>query len=318
MKNESIGKAFFAFLSILAVASLCSVLAGQEILLRRGDKIEIVVPQRQDLCRDLVINDRGAVYIPVVGGIVLDGMTLKEAEVTLLRRLRETYPSIQNITVSLIEEESRGIIYVHGAVVRPGKYELMSDLNLWDAIREAGGSTATASLVAVRLIRAEGEGNKTSIINIQPAIESGEFGSLPVLRAGDTVIVPEMSMKYQGSGAVNVIGAVVNPGPYNLSGNKTLIDAILSAGGPMGNANLGEVKIVRYLPEGGTLTLRVDFKKYLNEGDDRHNPVILMNDTVNVPRHSNFLHTMFTDPRFLIGLITTAGTIAAVLITRTE
>ncbi|MCK4237370.1 MAG: SLBB domain-containing protein, partial [Candidatus Krumholzibacteria bacterium] len=250
------------------------------------------------------------------GGILLGGMTVEEAEATLLSRLRETYPSVQSVTLSVIGEESRRFVYVHGEGVRPGKYEFEGDLNVWEAIREAGGTTAAASLVNLRLIRAESDGRKTSIINLQSAIDSGEFGSLPVLRPGDTIIIPGRSMLYQGSGAVNVIGAVVNPAPYNLSGNKTLVDAILSAGGPTGNSNLGRVKIIRRLPEGGTLTIEVDFDRYLNEGDDSQNPVILPDDTVNVPRHSNFFRTIFTDPRFMIGLITTAGTMAALLVTR--
>ena len=121
-------------------------------------------------------------------------------------------------------------------------------------------------------------------------------------------------MPYQGSGSVKVIGAVVNPAPYLLRENRNLVDAILAAGGPAPNADLGKVKIIRRLPEGGSVALQVDFDRYLREGDIRHNPEIMPHDTVNIPSHSNYFRAILTDPRFLLGVVTAAATITAVVI----
>jgi protein involved in polysaccharide export with SLBB domain len=293
-----------------------SYLHCQEIRLRRGDRLELAVPQRQELGRQIVINERGEAYLPIVGDIILEGMTIAEAEATVLRRLREYYPSVQRLSLALVGEASRRIIYIHGEVTSAGKYEFESNPNVWEAIREAGGTTSEASLEAVRVIRAEGSGDRTSIVNLQQALDSGNFSTLPVLKPGDTVIVPENVVPYQGTGAVKVMGEVVRPAPYMLTKEKTLVDALLAAGGPTETANLSKVKIIRLLPDGGTLTMHVDFKRYLNDGDTRHNPIILPNDTVNVPRQSSYVRAIFTDPRFLITLITAGATLAAILITR--
>lgn len=297
---------------LFIVLSLSSICVGQEIRLRVGDRLRLEVPQRSEMGRQLVVSEDGAVFIPTIGNIMIEGMVVRDAETILLRRIQDIYPSIREIRLSLLGEEARRTIYVHGEVLNPGRYEFETAPTVWEAVREAGGATAGASLEAVRVIRAQDDGRRTSIVNLQKAIDTGDLESLPELKPGDTVIIPERSVPYQGSGSVRVIGAVVTPAPYLLSTSKYLVDAILAAGGPSPDANLNKVRIIRQLPEGGSMTLQVDFKKYLNEGDMRHNPLIRPEDTVNVPHQSNYLRTMFTDPRFLLGLVTAAATITAI------
>ncbi len=303
-----------AFLILVCMVLGAAESYGQDIRLTRGDRLQLVVPQRQELGRQLVINDNGEVYIPVIGAIVIQGMTMAEAEDVVFRRLREIYPSIQGIDLILVGGESKRNIYVHGEVLRPGKYEFDTPPNVWEAVREAGGTTAQASLTAVRVIRASGNGRRTMIVNLQSSIDTGNFDGLPRLRPGDTVIVPELSVRYQGSGAIRMFGAVLQPAPYTLSTDKRLIDAILAAGGPAENANLGKVKIIRQLPEGSTMTYQIDFNRYLSVGDERHNPLILPDDTVNIPKHGNFFRTLFTDPRVLLGVITASATVTAIIL----
>jgi polysaccharide export outer membrane protein len=299
--------------AIITGTVLTTRASGQEVRIRSGDRLRLDVPQREQLGSLLTVDDSGDVSIAIVGRIRVAGSTLDEARLSILRALQDVYPSVQSITLTLIGEEARRIIFVQGQVVRPGKIEFAGAPNIWEAIREAGGTTALASLGTVRLIRAEGTEERTSIINVQRAIDSGDFSSLPVLRPGDTVIVPERTPVYSGSGAVNIIGAVRLPAPYSLTGGRRLIDAVLAAGGPTENAKLNSVTVIRTLPEGGQLTMLIDFEAYLNTGDIRHNPVILPDDTVNVPPRDNYWRRLFMDPALLIGFVTAAVTTAAIL-----
>lgn len=310
----SLGTTFVLLWSIL-LQMPCSPLEAQEVQLKIGDLLELTVPQRRELDHRMTIDDDGNIELPIVGAIRLEGMTLREAEATILRRMREVYPSVRLVELQLMGEEARRLAYIQGHVVSPGKYEFREAPTIWEAIREAGGAATNASLEAVRLIRADEEGQSTDIINVQVAIDSGDFSSLPVLRPGDTVIVPESSMSYQGTGAVNVIGGVVNPAPYMLTGDKRLVDAIIAAGGAVENADLGKVAIIRTKPDGGSLTIEVDFRKYLKEGDLRHNPVIYPNDTVSVPQHRAF-RSILTSPGFLLGLLTITATTITLVVTR--
>ena len=301
---------------IMLLALIPAVLMSQEIRIRPQDKLELNVLEREELSRILQVDRQGNVNIPIVGNVHIAGLTIEEAQLSILRKIRDYFPDVKSVSLQLVGEESKRIIYVHGQVLRPGKYELSGTPNVWEAVREAGGATSDASLDAIKLIRAKGNGKRTMIVNLQEAIDTGDFSKLPKLKPGDTIIVPTRAIRQFGSSAVNVIGAVLHPAPYVLTGEKRLIDAILAAGGPTEDANLHKVKLIRNLPGGGTVTMKVDFSKYLEDGDLRNNPIVKPYDTVNVPKHSSYFRTMFTDPRFLLGLLTASGTLAAVLLSR--
>jgi len=297
---------------VAAVTAPFDGLLAQEVRIRRGDRLELTVPQRGELDRELVVDADGRVNIPVVGAIRIEGLLLDEAEEAVLRAVRETYPSVQRIMLDLLADESRRAIYVHGAVLNPGKYEFVTNPTLWEAVREAGGATPEAALQTVRIIRAEGEGRRTFLVDLQTVIENGNFESLPTLRPGDTVIIPERSVTYSGGGAVRVIGGVVAPGPYSLTGDKSLIDAILAAGGPSDAANLKKVNIIRRMADGGQICITVDFAKYLDDGDVRHNPIIYPDDTVHVPVRASTA-SWALDPRFWLAAVTAFAAAYAVL-----
>ncbi len=310
-------KARYAFACATAAAIVllvaAPILGQQEVRLRVGDSIRLDVPEREDLGRLLNVDAKGEVSLPIVGPVRVEGLTLEETRTALLRSLQEVYPSVQTISVSLIGEESRRLIYVQGQVARPGKYEIGGTPTVWDAIKEAGGATLTGSLSAVRIIRASGEGGTSETFNLQEALDSGNLGGIPTLRPGDTIIVPERTASYTGSGAVNVFGAVLHPAAYVLSGDKRLTDAILVAGGPIDGAKLGKVAIIRP-GEGGTARkISVNFGRFLDHGDMRQNPPIYPNDTVNVPKGGTFWSTVFS-PDFMLALVTTSATVAALVI----
>jgi len=301
--------------AILCAVSLAAspLSAQQDVRLRKGDSVRLDVPQRDDLGRILSVDAKGEVSLPIVGTIRVEGLTLDEAKGTILRSIQEVYPSVQAITLSLIGEESRRLIYVQGQVARPGKYEFGGTPSVWDAVKEAGGALAAGSLESVRIVRTSGEGSTTTLVNLQAALDSGDLKSLPTLKPGDTVIVPERTATYTGTGAVNVFGAVLHPAAYPLTGEKMLSDAILAAGGPAEGAKLSKVTIIRPAKDGRTVTISVDFRRYLDTGDIRQNPPILPNDTVSVPRSSSFWGAAMS-PNFLLAVISTTATVAALLV----
>jgi polysaccharide export outer membrane protein len=302
-------------MACLALSLLAAAGAGaQEVRIRPGDAVQLAVPQRDDLGRLLDVDARGMVSLPIVGQIRIEGFTIEEARGVLLRALQELYPSVQSISLTLVGAEARTYIYVQGQVSRPDKYDIAVAANIWDAIREAGGTTLAASLDAVRLIRVSGDSTTTTYINVQRALDLGDLSTLPPLRPGDTVIVPERGAAALAStGAVTVVGAVPNPAPYTLSGDKRLVDALLAAGGWTEQASLGKVTIIRRLSRGGTQTTRYDVERYLRTGDARHNPLVLSGDTVSVPRKSS-LRSIISNPAFIVGVITTAATVTAIII----
>lgn len=291
--------------------SVSPYLSAQDIRLDEGDRLRLVVHQRPELDRMLTINEQNEVNIPETGPIIIGGLSLSDAESIILEKLREIYPDLNEIELSLIGVEERRLIYVQGQVVRPGRYEFVDPPNVWEAIREAGGASPSAALESVRIIRGRGGDQRTETINLQRAIDSGDFSALPVLRLGDTVFVPEREASISAEGAVIVLGAIAAPGAYNLGEEKRLEDAIAAAGGFSSNPQLDNITILREKGGQGADIITVNFNLYMDYGDMKSNPIILPGDTVNIPRQTNILRQIFTNPGYILALVTTVITVSS-------
>ena len=269
-----------------------------------GDHIFLSVPQRPDLNRELVVNDKGEVTLPLVGPVVVRGLTAAEIQGRLLQALREYYPSVNRTEVSITQAMSN-VIYVSGDVKLPGKYTFAEPVNVWEAIREAGGPMPTATLSGVRVIQDRARGGQSSIVDVQSALDGGSVEALPVLRPGDTVLVPGQEVTYSGTAGVNVMGAVLTPGVYRLQSRQDLMSAVLAAGGPNERADLGEVFVIRPEPDGTAQTLKLSLTRFIEKGDQRNNPKLQAGDTVFISRKG------FTsqDASLILGFISAIGTI---------
>jgi polysaccharide export outer membrane protein len=277
---------------------------GADYRVGPGDLIYLSVPQRPDLNRQLTVNDAGAVNLPLVGNVPVRGLNKVEIESKLLQSLREYYPSVNRVEVNITQALSN-VIFVSGEVRFPGKYSFPQEVNVWEAIREAGGPVPSATLTSVRVVEDRARGGKSTLVDVQSALEAGNVEQLPLLRPGDTIIVPGAVETYTGVAGVNVTGEVIRPGNYRLTGRSDLMGAILMAGGPSERANLGEVRLVRPDNDGRAETYKVNVKRFLEDGEMDANPKLRPGDTVAVGRKS------FTgrDVGLILGFVTAIGTL---------
>jgi protein involved in polysaccharide export with SLBB domain len=197
------------------------------------------------------------------------------------------------------------VIYVSGDVKLPGKYSFAEPVNVWEAIREAGGPMPTATLSGVRVITDRSRGGTTYLVDVQAALDGGSVQDLPILKPGDTVLVPGLEETYTGSAGVNVMGAVLKPGTYRLSGRQDLMSALLIAGGPNERANLGKIHLIRPSGEGLAETQKINLERFIEKGDMESNPALRSGDTINVGSKR------FTsrDATLILGFISAIGTI---------
>jgi polysaccharide export outer membrane protein len=278
-----------------------------------GDVIYILVPQRPDLSREAKIDKNGDITLPLVGNVRVSGLTAREMEARLLQAMREYYPSLSGLSVRIQEAVSQ-IIYVLGQVGKPGKYAFPASPNLWEAIREAGGPTANASLDNVRIVKDKSKGGTSEVVNVMEALEMASIDDLPELEGGDTVVIPERETTYAGSFGVNVFGSVQHPGIYRLQGRHDLLSAVLLAGGPAGGAALNHIKIIRPGSDGNVETIEVDLEKYLKEGDPLSNPKLQPGDTVHIPAQNRIAFLFKNDLGFIMNIVTTGVTVAALIV----
>jgi polysaccharide export outer membrane protein len=279
---------------------------GADYRVGPGDHIYLSVPQRPDLNRQLTVGDDGNVNLPLVGNVQVKGLSRTEIESKLLQALREYYPSVNHVDANVSQALSN-VVFVAGEVRFPGKYSFPDqNVNLWEAIREAGGATPTANLSSVRVVQDRSRGGQSQLVDVQSAIETGTVQNLPILRPGDTVIIPGAEELYTGSSGVNVTGAVIKPGNYRLTGRADLVGAILMAGGPSDRANLSDVHLIRPSSDANKAeTYKIDLNDFLKHGKMESNPKLRPGDTITVQNKG------FTgrDVSLILSFVTALGTL---------
>jgi len=92
-----------------------------------------------------------------------------------------------------------------------------------------------------------------------------------------TVFIREYQSK-----RVSVLGAVKNPGPYELRGRQTLLQIISQAGGLASSAG-DEIIVIRQHQDGTSTSLRISIEDLILNGDARLNIPLEPNDIVNIP-----------------------------------
>lgn len=95
---------------------------------------------------------------------------------------------------------------------------------------------------------------------------------------------PQVSIfirEYQ-SKRVSMLGAVKNPGPYELLGRQTLLQIISKAGGLTADA-AEDIIVIRQLPDGSSISLKISIEDLILKGDAKLNIPLLPNDIVNIP-----------------------------------
>ncbi len=132
-----------------------------------------------------------------------------------------------------IPETDRSMVAL-GQVNRPGSYSLLEGQRLSDLLAATGGLSPKAGMTKAFVMR----NGQQMPVDLKRVLEGDVDANIP-LKAGDMLIVPESKER------VVVLGAVGRAGPYDLTENMTLIDALATAGGPTDKANLAGAQLVR-------------------------------------------------------------------------
>jgi polysaccharide export outer membrane protein len=209
-----------------------------------GDLLEISVFRVEDLTREARVNGNGQLFLPLIGILEVDGMSIPQVESTIAKKLSKDY--IQDAQVSVFIKEYRSQeITVMGAVGRPDVYSVKRSRGVVEMLSLAGGVSEEAAdsirISTTSVDEVTGEPVKRSyVLSINGLLSDREALSGLTLGGGDAIFVPE-------AGVVYVEGAVKKPGAYKMSGDVTVLQALSLAGGPKWEGDQSRVKIVRNL-----------------------------------------------------------------------
>jgi polysaccharide export outer membrane protein len=278
---------FARLISAVLMLVICGLLSsdvgaqGTDYTIGVSDVIEVTVFQRQDLGGTFTVDTEGNVTLPLLGTVKAAGVTPSKLSEELTRRFSFIDREITQVTVAVSQYNSRRI-FVMGEVQKPGAYAFAQIPGLWEVIREAGGPTAEASLARVRIIPPEGKGTP-QVIDLDSVISKGDFSVLPQLSPGSTILIPRSELMGPEGDVIYVYGSVITPGTFPIAAARNVLQAVIAAGGPSADANVGAIRVVRPGPVQARV-FKVDLNDYTHDGVLFANVQLQPGDTVTVPK----------------------------------
>lgn len=159
---------------------------AKDYRLSPNDLLEIEVLDAENLRRTVRVNAAGAISLPLIGHVAVNGLTPQEAEVRIAARYAEKY--LQNPQVSIfIKEFTTERITVEGAVARPGIFPLTGQMTLLRVLAVAGGFGSIANTREVVIYRTGDDKKRIASKYDIEKIRAGEADDPPI--QGDDLIV---------------------------------------------------------------------------------------------------------------------------------
>lgn len=284
-----------------------------------GDNVRIDVFDLPQLSGQYQIPAGGTIQLPLIGSILIQGLSLEEAAAAISRAYAPILKNPQ-VTVGLLATRPLNI-WIAGEVNRPGSYAVALNSGAGNApsvqfptivqvLEKAQGVTQMGDLRQIQLRRRLGGQEKTFKFNLMEYLQTGIVPTEMTLRDGDSIFVPTItqvdlvqarrlgtttfSAPIDQARNVAVVGEVFRPGNYVILGGNTGPDsgariglptvtrAIQLAGGIKPIADIRQVQI-RRLSKTGEQKFTVNLWQLLQNGDITQDTILQEGDTILVP-----------------------------------
>lgn len=204
-----------------------------------GDEVIIDIWGTNQATIRQTISPDGTINIPDIGMVNLNGMTIREADSYMKRKLGQIYSVDGDDAKSEIKLTLGNIrtiqVNMMGEVANPGTYYLSSLSNIYHALHRAGGVSRLGSLRDIQLIR---KGKVIAHVDIYDFIREGKMNDI-ILEEGDIINVPTYDI------IVDIAGNVKRPMSYELKEGETIADLIDYAAGFTGDAYTKNIRMIR-------------------------------------------------------------------------
>ena len=218
----------------------------QDYPLGPGDELVLTMWGDAQLALTATVNREGAVVLPDVGTIPVNGLTLEGARSRIRAVLARIYAGLRaagpgsTISLDLSLGKLRSIqVFLLGEVVKPGGYTVSSVSRVLNALYVAGGATRPGSLRDVRVIRG---GQVVAHVDLYRLLLTGDAADETRLQNGDVVFVPPVGRR------VKVSGPLRRNAIFELKDGENLAALLRMAGGPQADADLSRAQITRVVP----------------------------------------------------------------------
>jgi polysaccharide export outer membrane protein len=231
------------------------------------DVLAITVFGEVDLSQKYTVDSDGTFDFPLVGRVKAGGLTLRQIEDALVKRLAGGYLVNPQVSVEIAEYRSKSV-FIMGEVRAPGSYPIKGNMSLIEVLALAGPTADASSEVVVvhpDPNRADGgpllpdtAGAVSVRVNIRD-LQGGQLSRNVALQDGDTIFVPKAETFF-------VTGHVRSPGSYVYEPGMTVLQAIALAGGLSERGSQRGMKVLRTV-EGRQVEIGVKDTDLIRPGD---------------------------------------------------
>lgn len=279
------------------------------------DFLEIQVFGQDSLNRRVRVNGQGGISLPLVGEIIVAGLSPQKIEKRLVEAYGSQYLRNPQVTVTVKEYRHRRVA-VTGAVEKPGQFEMIGPRTLLEMLALAGGlqdkpgAKAGDVIHVIRSQRASDPAERmkapsersfsphaeTLVIDARQLLQEGKSELNIPIRHGDVIHVPFAGNAY-------VLGGVRRPGSVTVRDNLTLTQAVAMAGGLDPLLSTPQVNIMRLNKTGAPITLHANLRKVM---ESEETDVPLQDNDVVVVGESSLRKALFVFKELLPGTVSGA------------
>jgi protein involved in polysaccharide export with SLBB domain len=238
----------------------------REYMIGIGDEFIINVWGASEAVYQSKVDKNGAIQIPQIGPVYVNGLTFEAAETAIRKRLVSIHNGLGGAnpnTYAIINLGGlRSIqITIVGEVMTPGTYTLPATATLFNALYLSGGPNKNGTFRNMRLIR---KGKILRYIDIYNFLVNADPSDNVPLRDQDIVFIPTFGKH------VAVGGEFIRTGLFEMKGDETLDNLIGFTGGFTDKAFKSRVFVHRRASS--EMQVRdietADYDKYVLEGGD--------------------------------------------------
>lgn len=175
------------------------------------DVLELDFPYVPEFNETVPVQPDGYIALQSVGDVKAAGHTVAELREAILAKYA---PVLREPAVTIVLKEfEKPYVIVTGEVAKPGKYDLRGPTTLTQALAMAGGYTSTAKHSQVVLFRKFTDDRlEVKQIDVKKMYASRNVSEDPLLRDGDTILVPKSLMGKIGPWIARAsLGFYLNP-----------------------------------------------------------------------------------------------------------
>lgn len=208
------------------------------------------------------VDEEGEVDLPIIGGVKVARMTMKEVDDTIRSALvpQVFADAVVHVETTVVDTTT---VLVRGAVELPGVVKLRrTERNLIFAVVNAGGASSAASgVVSLTRLRRPME---TIDLDLTKAVDLQTAIGLDPLEPGDIVNV------HAAFPNTVFIGGLVNaPTPLEFSAGVrvNILQALAASGGPRTDVTPKQATLIRRMPDGSDAHVKLDLRRIMDGRD---------------------------------------------------